>query len=234
MTGSLLILKNEVKANAMMVPTTLGRGVCGHLRLVLAHVQYSSITGTAVYVRPMHLGPLNLTLGMTQYQITQAQDHHQEALQIFREIIAVEMALKQQIVGAIKAKYPKAVQSSITQQINCTIPDIFTYLFDTYGDDTPQALQTLQGNVKAMHFDPTEPVDNIFTEINDLADIADLAKDPITERQKYPLDILSYNVRTNFLHALASETINPMFKKLGPTSSLTAVKPKQIFVGLAA
>eukprot|EP00957_Ditylum_brightwellii_P183008 13939351-Ditylum_brightwellii.AAC.1 len=67
------------------------------------------------------------------------------------------MALTQQIVGAIEAKYLKAVRSSITQQISCTIPDIFTYLFDTYGDVTPQALHTLQDNAKAMHFDPAEP-----------------------------------------------------------------------------
>eukprot|EP00957_Ditylum_brightwellii_P107898 8230708-Ditylum_brightwellii.AAC.1 len=48
-TGLLLILKNEVKTNAMMVPTTLGRGACGHLGLVLAPVQYASIPGMAVY-----------------------------------------------------------------------------------------------------------------------------------------------------------------------------------------
>eukprot|EP00957_Ditylum_brightwellii_P076914 5846226-Ditylum_brightwellii.AAC.1 len=132
------------------------------------------------------------------------------------------MALKQQIVGAIEAKYLNAVQSIITLQINCTIPDIFTYPFYTYGDVTPQALQTLEDNVKAMHFDPTEPVDTIFTEIDDLPDITDLAKDPITKRKKYPLDILSYNMHISFLHALASGMINQMFKKLGPISSLTA------------
>eukprot|EP00957_Ditylum_brightwellii_P102943 7845846-Ditylum_brightwellii.AAC.1 len=60
------------------------------------------------------------------------------------------MALKQQIEGAIEAKYLKTVWSSITQQINRNVPDIFTYLFDTYGDLTPQALQTLQDNVNAM------------------------------------------------------------------------------------
>eukprot|EP00957_Ditylum_brightwellii_P174355 13274310-Ditylum_brightwellii.AAC.1 len=142
----------------MMVPFTLEGGACGHLRLVLAPVQYASIPGTAVYARPLHPGPLNLTLGMTQYQITQARDYHQETLRIFQEVTTVEMALKQQIVGAIEAKYLKAVQSSITQQINRTIPNIFTYLFDTYGDVTPQVLQTLQDNVKAMDFDPSEPL----------------------------------------------------------------------------
>eukprot|EP00957_Ditylum_brightwellii_P040449 3061574-Ditylum_brightwellii.AAC.1 len=146
MTGSLLFLKNEVKANTMAVPTTLGGGAFGHLGLVLAPVQYASIPGTAVYVKTLHPGPLNLTLGMTQYQITQVRDYHQETLRIFREVTTVEMALKQQIVGAIEVKYLNAVQSSIAQQINRTIPNIFTYLIDTYGDVTPQALQTLQDN----------------------------------------------------------------------------------------
>eukprot|EP00957_Ditylum_brightwellii_P187438 14275366-Ditylum_brightwellii.AAC.1 len=53
-----------------------------------------------------------------------------------------------------------------------------------YGNVTPQALQTLQDNVKAMHFDPIEPVDTIFSKIDNLADIAELAKDPISEKQK--------------------------------------------------
>eukprot|EP00957_Ditylum_brightwellii_P006179 467292-Ditylum_brightwellii.AAC.1 len=85
MNGSLLILKNEVKANAMTVPNTLGGGACGHLGLVLAPVQYASIPVTAVYVRPLHPGPLSLSSGMTQYQITQARDYHQETLRNFRE-----------------------------------------------------------------------------------------------------------------------------------------------------
>eukprot|EP00957_Ditylum_brightwellii_P158894 12094010-Ditylum_brightwellii.AAC.1 len=55
------------------------------------------------------------------------------------------------------------MQSSIIQQINCSIPDKFMSLFDIYGDVTPQALQTLQDNVKEMHFDPMELVDIIVT-----------------------------------------------------------------------
>eukprot|EP00957_Ditylum_brightwellii_P118910 9069476-Ditylum_brightwellii.AAC.1 len=144
------------------------------------------------------------------------------------------MALKQQIVGGIEAKYLKVVWSSITQQINCTIPDIFTYLFETYGDVTPQALQTLQDNMKAIQFDPMDPVDNIFTDIDSLADIAELEKIPSPRDKKYPFDILSNNVHTNVLHVLTSGTINPMFKKLGPIFSFAAIKPKQIFFRLAA
>eukprot|EP00957_Ditylum_brightwellii_P160310 12203560-Ditylum_brightwellii.AAC.1 len=53
-----------------------------------------------------------------------------------------------------------------------------------YGNMTPYILQTLQDNAKAMNFDPIEPVDTIFSKIDDLADITELAKDPISEKQK--------------------------------------------------
>ena len=72
-----------------------------------------------------------MVVGLTQYQITQAHNIHQEALRLFREVTIVENALKQQIVAAIDPKYLKAVHSSITQQTNQSIDDIFSYLFDT-------------------------------------------------------------------------------------------------------
>ena len=38
--------------------------------------------------------------------------------------------------------------------------------------------------VESMTFPPNEPVDTIFTEIDDLGTIADLARAPMTEQQK--------------------------------------------------
>eukprot|EP00957_Ditylum_brightwellii_P175131 13333925-Ditylum_brightwellii.AAC.1 len=111
-TGLLLTLKHKIKANAMFVLTTLGGGACGHLGLILGTVQYANIPGTALYAKPPHPGPLNM------------------ALQLFREVVLVENASEQQTVAAIDPKYLKAVCSSITQQINNSINDIFTYLFD--------------------------------------------------------------------------------------------------------
>ena len=35
-----------------------------------------------------------------------------------------------------------------------------------------------------MQFSPTEPVDTLITKIDDLADIADLAGSPLTDRQR--------------------------------------------------
>ena len=49
---SLIKLRNEVKANAMTVHTTLGGGAYGHLGLVLTPEQYAYTPNTEPYERP--------------------------------------------------------------------------------------------------------------------------------------------------------------------------------------
>ena len=61
---------------------------------------------------------------------------------------AVEGALVQQIVSAIKPKFLQALKNPVTKQITCIIPQIFTYLFDTYGDVTPVELNELKKKVE--------------------------------------------------------------------------------------
>eukprot|EP00957_Ditylum_brightwellii_P161257 12278082-Ditylum_brightwellii.AAC.1 len=69
-TGLLLTLKNKIKANTMTIATTLRRGACSHLGLILGAAQYVNIPSTALYTKSTHPGPLNMVAGLTQYQIT--------------------------------------------------------------------------------------------------------------------------------------------------------------------
>eukprot|EP00957_Ditylum_brightwellii_P110223 8407616-Ditylum_brightwellii.AAC.1 len=63
-----------------LVDTTLGGGANGHLGLVCDASTYSSILGTAVYVRPSNpAGQLVVPVG-TAAQFVQARDQHEEAL----------------------------------------------------------------------------------------------------------------------------------------------------------
>eukprot|EP00957_Ditylum_brightwellii_P201903 15327733-Ditylum_brightwellii.AAC.1 len=64
-----------------------------------------------------------------------------------------------------------------------SIPAILDHLFDNYGGVTAEELRNLHTQVENLSYDICKPVDNIFTEIEDLEDIAKLAKDPITEQQ---------------------------------------------------
>ena len=81
----------------------------------------------------------------------------------------------------------KAIRTKTTNKINKTIPVILTYLFETYGDVNAQELMGLRSQIENMTFDPTEPVDPVFTEIEDFADIVESINDPISTVQKCKL-----------------------------------------------
>ena len=118
------------------------------------------------------------------------RDEHAKDVTMFRKVLAVERAIKQQIIAAIDAKVLKALRDLITNKITRSIPDILTYLFNTYGYVTPTKLYKLKNKVKTMQFSANKPVDTLTTKINDLADIADLAESPISDRQRVDVGYL--------------------------------------------
>ena len=184
-TATLMTLHNEIKSNAQSVPTSLGGGENGHLGLVCSPEAYAALVpGNTPYIRPENPGTLQIQGTETKYQISQRKEEHQEATRLFREVNAVERTLIQQIVAAVEEKYLKALRIPGTNKIGKSIPEIFEYLFDTYGDVSPQELRMLTAQVEALNFPPNEPVDTIFTEIDELGTIAEIPKAPISEQQK--------------------------------------------------
>ena len=190
-TASLITLHTEVKSNAQAVNSPLGGGENGHLGLVVTPEVYATLVpGGTPYVRPVNPGNLIINGDETQYQIAQRRQEHDEATRAFRELIGVERALIQQIVSALEPKYLRALRNPVTGKITKTIPEIFEYLFDTYGDVSPQELRMLTSQVEALTFPPNEPVDTIFAEIDELGTIAELAKAPMSEQQKINMGYL--------------------------------------------
>ena len=169
----------------MSVHLDLGDDEDGHLGLVCTQEVYQDLVPTAdPYIHPGNPGLLQVEQGLTQYAIAQARDEHAEATRVFREVIGVEHAIRQQLVTAIEPKYLRALHTPGTNKLTQTIPVIFDNLFLTYGDVTPQDLRELTARVEALVYPPQEPVDTIFGEIDDLATIVEYADAPITPFQK--------------------------------------------------
>eukprot|EP00957_Ditylum_brightwellii_P202216 15329123-Ditylum_brightwellii.AAC.2 len=160
----------------------LGGGYNGHLGLVLTAAAYVRIPSTTAYVRPLQ-PVLNLPVGGTQYQIAQTQTVYNDALHLFDQVNNAERELKKKIVAPVDKKYIKAIRNSTYNNIALTIPQILDHLFNNYGDVAAEELRDLRTQAKNMSCDIREPVDNIFTEIEDLEDSAKLAKDPIIKQQ---------------------------------------------------
>ena len=130
---------------------------------------------------------MNVSKSDTQFILAQKRLEYDTNLAIYCEFVAMEHILFQQIVNVIDGKFLKAIRTKTTNKINKTIPVILTYLFETYGDVNAQELMGLRSQIENMTFDPTEPVDPVFTEIEDFADIVESINDPISTVQKCKL-----------------------------------------------
>ena len=142
-TASLIKIRNEMRTNAMTVPSELGGGTHGHLGLLCDAATYAAIPGTTPYIRPTTPGLLIIPAGRTQHQIAQQQTHHAERLRVFREANNVERTLLQQLVKALDEEYLSAIRCTITNRITLPIAQVITHLLDTYGEVSPTELQDL-------------------------------------------------------------------------------------------
>ena len=181
--STLMTLRNELKANAQSVDTNLGGGAHGHLGLVVPASVYNNIAPDTPYIKPRQ-PTLRLTNSDSQYVLAEKRHTYDKNLQVYKECVAMERILIQQIINAVEPKYLKPLRDSVTNKLNQSIPNILQYLFDTYGDVSPQEFLTLRHQLETMTFDPQDPVDVIFTEIDELAEVADAIGDPLTDVQQ--------------------------------------------------
>ena len=179
---SLRTLQRELLINAQCVHSDLGGGAHGHLGLVLSPQEYA-LHSNAAYRRPQHPGPLVIAPGTTLHMANTFRDQHRERIRVFREVQGVEQALRQQLVTAKEPQYLEAFRDTATGRISLPVYDLLRQLYQLYGRVTPQKLQDQEDKIRQMTYDPTNPIDGIFTAIDDLVHYADAANSPYTQPQ---------------------------------------------------
>ena len=179
---SLYQLIVDLQANAQSVHSNLGGGANGHLGLIMTPTQYA-IHSTTPYVRPTHPGTLTIPGGTTRLVAEEMERNHAESLRVFHEVRGVEQALIQQLVTAIDNKYLIAFKNRATGQFNGTLVDVIQHLRTTYGKISPAQLITYETEVTTMTYDPTTPIDLVFSKIDDLLMYGEFANCPFTATQ---------------------------------------------------
>ena len=183
---TLQVLATELKANAGSVPSTLGGGSHGHLGFLLSDIRYATLQNTIPWVTPGNPGPFGPPAG-TAAVIEAAKDVWKELKQQFDLCQATEKALVAQIVEAIDPMYLRALLNRATGQYSHSIRAVVTHLFATHGKITPQQVSAKEQEVLNMHYDISQPVDNVFNTIDDLADLSEQAGSPMTAQQQINL-----------------------------------------------
>ena len=176
-------LLRACKANACSVPSTLGGGQNGYVGMLVSAVAYASLAPGTPFIAPVHPGGLPPLPNGTQYQIAQLKSQHDESKRVYEEYILMQRALIAQVISVLDAKYLSALRNRVTGQLPSDIRAIFLYLFKVYGKIRPEFLLQKKNEVESKRYDLSDPLDTIFNEIEDLAELGELSNKPFSETQ---------------------------------------------------
>ena len=175
-------LVRQLQANAASVSTELGGGAHGFLGLLLPAATYQNLAGVA-WNPPVNPGvfaviPNNANAAERQ----QAYHEHKMQVEAWRLYNAVHNALKQQIIGAVKPIYLKAVEDRHTAFAGVTAAELVTHLRNSYDVVTANELEKNAIKMRT-EYDPEHPIEGLFEQMEDGMELAEAGGTPYTDMQ---------------------------------------------------
>jgi hypothetical protein len=195
--SSLAKLEKECKANDKSVWSTLGGDSQGHLGLVSIALSYDHVSPGIPFVRPV-LPVLPDLTNATGNQIAEAQQLHSDNMNTFKACNLIERTIIQQINTAIDEDCLTDLIDDDTGLLEGTVSYIMKELFETYGAITPQSLTSAKDKLEATIYNHTKPIVNVFTAINDYANMAEAADAPETTMQLINIGLIIITRSTIF------------------------------------
>ena len=210
---SLYKLRNELKANAQAVTSSLSDGAHGHLALVFSDTQYALLTDQPL-VRPVHPGPLTIGTTTSNAIATVINGAHDAAVRLFCEVQGIEKALVQQIVQAIAApQYLSSNRDRTSNSLQGTVHKILVHLQDVYGRVLPQMLEDCDNELHGMVYNTQLPIDIVSNAVEDYVDFADLVNQTLTSSQMIAKAYVILNKTRHFKNDITAWNRRPETEK---------------------
>jgi hypothetical protein len=180
---SLSTIRHLIKANAATVPSNNGGGQHGYLGISTSSAIYATISPTAFTIPP-NPGPQPILPAgnATAAQISHAIRVHTESLREWREYNNVHQALKITLLKSIEPIYVRALKDRHIGFANISLRELFAFLFDAYGQITPQALMQTTARLTTP-WDPTTPFEHLIDQVEDTMELADAGNQPFSPNQ---------------------------------------------------
>jgi hypothetical protein len=185
--ASLVLLRQEVYANALAIDSTRGRGTDGHLGVVTSAARYLAITQTAREL-PINPGP-NPALPSrmatrdsphTSEEFAEARRAHARDLLAFRTCATVESLLKRQLLQAVPSTFIYETSDIELGYAQVSTLDLLNHLYLTYGSVTADELSTNMDNL-SRQWDPDQQLEDLWAQIRKCQAFAN-DFDPITDK----------------------------------------------------
>ena len=121
--------------------------------------------------------------GLTAAVIAAATAVYDTQMDNFKSSNLIERTIIQQINTAINPDCLADLIDDDTVLLEGTVPVILASLFSTYGSITPQTLAAAKTKLEETTYNHARPIANLFTKINDYANLAEAANATETPAQ---------------------------------------------------
>jgi hypothetical protein len=176
--ASLLLAQRQLSANASAIPSLNGGGAHGHMALTLSAEAYAELSDIP-FVIPV-APPADPETGTTQPQITENNRLHKRAVAIHSLYVAVNNALRRQILDAVPRVYVRDLEHPQFAYSHVSCRDLLDHLWRNFGTISASDLKT---NIQSMYtpWNPADPIETIFHRLTDAIAYSTAGHDPITE-----------------------------------------------------
>jgi hypothetical protein len=166
-----------LQGNSRAIDTHLGGGTLVHLGLIISDASYAMIApatdaGPTLWTTPQAPGRAPANTDGTVAQISAARHIWEEDVQTHRTYTSVQQALKKQIISVFEPMYVDILNENILGYANILARDMLDHLFGTYGNITAVDLEINFEHMRRA-WDPQQPVESLFKQIQDFADYSE-------------------------------------------------------------
>ena len=172
-------IQRELYANCSAVPSALGGGNHGHLGLIMPAAEYANLSNVAFAVPACPAQPVYA--GVQLAQRNQAETYATQ-LRNYDACTAVISLIKQQILQAVPHEYLAPLNDALLGFSQATPAQLLAHLRNTYGAITTDDLEANFSRLSTP-WDPTTPIETIFTNVRDCMSFANDGGDPISDAQ---------------------------------------------------
>ena len=205
-------IRSEVLANARSVPSPYGGGAHGHMGLALSASKYERLCPHQPFIRPAAPTPYVAPTDSDLIVHHNAEKAYAKQVADFQLVNLVETTLLNQLVLAFDKNVLRSKTDHLTRTIHCSIPEVFQYLFDTYGNITNFSLNEARQSTIAHTYVHSDSISNVFDLVDEYAEMADANNTPESSNQLISMALMII-MRANIFSDAISEWNN-----LPPTS----------------
>jgi hypothetical protein len=175
------------------------------LGLIISDVSYSNIAPPTageptVWETPNAPWRATATTDGTSSQISAGRHIWEEYVQTYRTCTSVQQALKKQIISVFEPMYLEILNDNMVGYTNISAREMLDHLFETYGNITAVDLEINFEHMRRA-WDPQQPVETLFKQIQDCAHYSEAGGVPIRPSQQINVGYANIFATGHFMSA---------------------------------